>query len=169
MAKRAYKKFIHNYYNTMEKFDEKNHEDVKRITQTLLDALGMTVAQFSDATGITYMRCYDLWRGRTKKFNPAVVNIICEKFPHVNKQFLYSGEGEPLDHDKMPKPLNPVQPSEMSTMMTKLLDMQKEVNDRAAELATRERELLIKELELVKREHAVAMKEKELGIKQEVV
>lgn len=169
MGKRTYKKFIHNYYNAMDKLDDKNHEDVKRITQTLLDALGMTVAQFSDATGITYMRCYDLWRGRTKKFNPAVVNTICEKFPAVNKQFLYSGEGEPLDHDKMPKPLNPVQPSEMASMMGKLLDLQQQLNERTAELANRERDLLAKELELIKREHAVERKEQELGVKKEAV
>ena len=57
----------------------------QRIIQEVLAAVGLTAPKFADALGINYQRIFDLMRGRTKKFNPGIVNLICEKFPEVTK------------------------------------------------------------------------------------
>ena len=61
----------------------------QRIIQEVLAAVGLTAPKFADALGINYQRIFDLMRGRTKKFNPGIVNLSCEKvrFVHFGKFF----------------------------------------------------------------------------------
>ena len=63
---------------------EKN-VNAREIIANVLKELGMNAPSFSTATGIAYQRIFDLQRGRTKKFNPGVVNMICAAFPTINK------------------------------------------------------------------------------------
>lgn len=141
--------------------EEKRDADVKRITQTLLNELKMSVAQFSDATGISYMRCYDLWRGRTKKFTPAVVNTICDKMPYISKQFLYSGEGSPLLTSRMPA--KPLYQNDVRELTDKVIEMLKLANEREQRLANKEAELRDREIEIIQRENRVQMREEQLA------
>lgn len=55
--------------------------NAREIIANVLKELGMNAPSFATATGIAYQRIFDLQRGRTKKFNPGVVNMICEAFP----------------------------------------------------------------------------------------
>lgn len=143
--------------------EEKRDADVKRITQTLLNEMKMSVAQFSDATGLSYMRCYDLWRGRTKKFTPGVVNTICEKLPYVSKQFLYSGEGSPLLTSRMPA--KPLYQNDVRELTDKVLELFKLANEREQRLAQKEAELREREIDLIRRENDIAAREEKYASK----
>lgn len=148
---------------TDSKINGKKDADVRRITRDLLRVLDMNVKQFSEATGLPYMRVYNLWRGRTLRFTAEVVNTICDKFPHVNKQYLYSGEGLPLDTMKKQEFVAAVHPTDATSIMSKVLDLQMQNNEREAELARRERELMQREFELNQREQELKRREQELG------
>ena len=64
----------------------------RNIIKNVLEAVGMTAPKFAEALGINYQRIFDLQRGRTKKFNPNIAALICEKFPQINKSYLFTGE-----------------------------------------------------------------------------
>lgn len=150
-----------------------NNVNARDIIANVLKALGMNAPSFAKATGISYQRIFDLQRGRTKKFNPGVVNMICKAFPQISKNYLYTGEGEPLT-SSVPADLvtNPITPaSEISDQVNKLVGMidkltkkEAELNEKASALAKHELDLASKELELAKREAAIIRKEAELGI-----
>lgn len=67
--------------------------DARAIIEAVLNHVGMRAPSFAKAIGINYQRIFDLQSGRTKKFNPGVVNLICARFPEINKTYLYTGEG----------------------------------------------------------------------------
>lgn len=73
-----------------------NNVNAKEIRDKLLKALHLGPGELATALGVNYQRVYDLGSGRTKKFNPGMVNLIVSKFPQVNATFLYTGKGEPL-------------------------------------------------------------------------
>jgi len=139
----------------------------------------MNAPSFATATGIAYQRIFDLQRGRTKKFNPGVVNMICEAFPSINKTYLYTGEGSVLSSNK-PLDLdnsigtNAASQDEIAKMLNKVLDLSKQISDKdrateekSLQLLAKERELLEKEMELTRREFALEQKEIALGIKKD--
>jgi|GEM_PF-6840110 len=74
--------------------------NAREIIANVLKELGMNAPSFATATGIAYQRIFDLQRGRTKKFNPGVVNMICQAFPSINKTYLYTGEGSVMSSNK---------------------------------------------------------------------
>lgn len=142
---------------------EKN-VNAREIIANVLAELGMNAPSFSTATGISYQRIFDLQRGRTKKFNPGVVNMICAAFPTINKTYLYTGEGPVFTTDK-PHELdnaiggNVASSDEIAKMLNKVLDLSKQVTDKdkaveekMQKLLDKERELMAKEIELAKRE-----------------
>lgn len=142
---------------------EKN-VNAREIIANVLAELGMNAPSFSTATGIAYQRIFDLQRGRTKKFNPGVVNMICAAFPTINKAYLYTGEGPVFTTDK-PHELdnsiggNVTSSDEIAKMLNKVLDLSKQVTDKdkaveekMQKLLEKERELMAKEIELTKRE-----------------
>ena len=139
----------------------------------------MNAPSFATATGIAYQRIFDLQRGRTKKFNPGVVNMICEAFPSINKAYLYTGEGSVLSSGK-PQELdnsiggNITSQDEIAKMLNKVLDLSKQINDKdrvveekMQKLLVKERELMDKEMELAKREIELEQKETALGFKKD--
>lgn len=69
----------------------------KEILQSVLEAEGMTVAEFAAAIGMKGRQgctLYDLMRGRTLHITPRVVKIITEHMPHISALYLTTGEGE---------------------------------------------------------------------------
>jgi len=133
-----------------------NNVDAKVIIAAVLEALKMNAPAFSTATGIAYQRIYDLQRGRTKKFNPGVVNMIVSAFPQVRKEFLYTGDG-PVLSSKAPADLieNPLE-HDSSGMMAKLLQMQSDLLEKTEQLHQ-------KEIELLRREHEIELLRAKLG------
>lgn len=142
-----------------------NNVDAKAIIAAVLDTLEMNAPAFSTATGISYQRIYDLQRGRTKKFNPGVVNMIISAFPQIRKEFLYTGDG-PVTDSNVPADLvtNPMSGLEATRLLAKTLRMQSELLEKAERLADKERELHEKEVELLRREYEVKMREERIGM-----
>lgn len=141
-----------------------NNVDAKVIIAQVLDTLQMNAPAFSTATGIAYQRIYDLQRGRTKKFNPGVVNMIVAAFPQVRKEFLYTGEGPVLSSD-IPADLiqNPVAGGEATAILTKAMQMQSDLMEKAERLLAKEAELNKREVELMRREHELDLLRAKLG------
>lgn len=153
--------------------------NAREIIANVLKELGMNAPSFATATGIAYQRIFDLQRGRTKKFNPGVVNMICEAFPSINKAYLYTGEGSVLSSGK-PQELdnsiggNITSQDEIAKMLNKVLDLSKQINDKdrvveekMQKLLVKERELMDKEMELARREIELEQKEAALGFKKD--
>lgn len=152
--------------------------NAREIIANVLKELDMNAPSFSTATGISYQRIFDLQRGRTKKFNPGVVNMICDAFPAINKSYLYTGEGPVMVNGK-PQELDSsigagASHSEIANMLNKVLDLSKQVSDKekaieekTRELLEKERELLIKEVELSKREIELEQAKAALGFKKD--
>ena len=122
----------------------------RNIIKNVLEAVGMTAPKFAEALGINYQRIFDLQRGRTKKFNPNIAALICEKFPQINKSYLFTGEGSVLveTEDAVPVEHVPAEPAsdggglaEISALLHRLVDMLDQVNERSARLTDFERQL----------------------------
>lgn len=153
--------------------------NAREIIANVLKELDMNAPSFATATGISYQRIFDLQRGRTKKFNPGVVNMICAAFPSINKTYLYTGEGSVMVNGKPQELDNSIgagvaSPSEIANMLNKVLDLSKQVSDkekaveeRIHKLIEKERELLTKEVELAKREIEIEKREAALGFKKD--
>lgn len=141
-----------------------NNIDAKVIIAAVLDTLQMNAPAFSKATGIAYQRIYDLQRGRTKKFNPGVVNMITAAFPQIRKEFLYTGDGAVLSSDVpadlMPNPLD----IDVQSMLAKTMSLQNELLEKAERLAAKEREMHEREMELLRREYELQLREAKLGM-----
>lgn len=154
--------------------------DARAIIEAVLNHVGMRAPSFAKAIGINYQRIFDLQSGRTKKFNPGVVNLICAKFPEINKTYLYTGEGSltlnGVENDatvQIPGAGPSSQLAEMLAMQHKLMEMFKSLTDREAnlnerlvELQERERDLNDREAELDKRESELDRILEENGLKK---
>lgn len=148
----------------------------KRIIAEVLETLGMNAPKFAEAIGINYQRIFDLQRGRTKKFNPNVAALICERFPQINKSFLFTGEGSVLVSDlnkETPKPSEETVTSEapadanvveIGSILHRVVDMLGDVNERSAKLTEFERELNEREAALNARELELDRREEALGV-----
>lgn len=143
-----------------------NNINAREIIANLLHALGLNAPSLAIATGIAYQRIFDLQRGRTKKFSPAVVNQICAAFPMVNKAYLYTGEGNILGGgEESIEDYNPKKtPSldHLAKMLDKVLELSRQLSERQneldkkyAEMLAYERSLLQREMEMAKRELTV--------------
>lgn len=137
--------------------------DAKAIIKAVLTHVGMRAPSFAKAIGINYQRVFDLQNGRTKKFNPGVVNLICARFPEINKMYLYTGEGSLTLPDaeipSAPATIAPTQFNELLSMQSKMMQMMQSLTEREAKLQERindfqdrERELMEREQELMRRE-----------------
>lgn len=138
-----------------------NNVDAKSIRDKLLKALHLGPGEFATAIGIHYQRIYDIGSGRTKKFNPGLVNKIVAKFPQVNATFLYTGKGEPLNEASTVATTSDV--SEIISMSRQLIDMMEKLTARSESLDQRALRLEVKERELNDRERHLNEIEKELA------
>lgn len=142
--------------------------DAKAIIEAVLSHVGMRAPSFAKAIGINYQRIFDLQSGRTKKFNPGVVNLIVQRFPEISKTYLYTGEGSLVGQSapEHNQESNPAQLSEVISMTAKLVDMLRQLGEREAKLqeslsaiVNQERELLMREKVLNEREHELNLRE----------
>lgn len=143
----------------------------RTIIKNVLEAVGMTAPKFAEALGINYQRVFDLQRGRTKKFNPNIAALICEKFPQINKSYLFTGEGSVLVDTAETVPAEHVtaEPtdgglSDISALLHRLVDMLDQVNERSARLTEFERQLNEREAALNARELDIEQRENDLGM-----
>lgn len=144
----------------------------RNIIKNVLEAVGMTAPKFAEALGINYQRVFDLQRGRTKKFNPNIAALICEKFPQINKSYLFTGEGSVLVNDAETVPVEqvPAEPpadgglADISALLHRLADMMDQVNERSARLTEFERQLNEREAALNARELDIEQREDDLGM-----
>lgn len=151
--------------------------DAKAIIEAVLSHVGMRAPSFAKAIGINYQRIFDLQSGRTKKFNPGVVNMICDRFPDINKNYLYTGEGNLANPKKDQTPTDSrvaIQLSELLSMQRTMLDMfqslserEARLQERMADLQDREREFSIREAELNKRESEIMRLLEDNGLKKD--
>lgn len=135
----------------------------KEIRDSLLKALHLGPGEFATALGINYQRIYDLGSGRTKKFNPGIVNLICKKFPQVNPTYLYSGKG-PILLETATTNSSVSDTADIIAMSKKLIELMEQINAKDSSLREREFELAKREFELTKREQLIREREKSLGI-----
>lgn len=151
-----------------------NNVKAKEIIGQVLHHVGMKAPTFAKEIGINYQRVFDLQSGRTKKFNPGVVNKIVERFPDINKNYLYTGEGELIlgrQPQAAPLPcgdasmvtLGASQLAEIMAMNGKMLGLLQTITEREAVLAARAEELNRRERELNQREHELNQREHELN------
>lgn len=163
-----------------EKLD--NHVDeTRRIIREILAEVGLNAPKFAAALGIGYQRVFDLMRGRTKKFNPGIIKIICEKFPQFNPGYLSTGMGNLLlpgyerkcpdlpveDEADTPHEDNnheDTSGSDIHTIFHRVMDMLDQLNKRSAELNEFERQLNEREAELNAREVDISQRESELSM-----
>lgn len=144
--------------NDSEKADR--NVDARTIIENVLKHVGMRAPTFAKAIGINYQRIFDLQSGRTKKFNPGVVNLIVKRFPDIEKKYLYTGEGE-VSYAEVAQSeisseagsISVAQLTEALTMQRKMLDMFQTLTEKEARLNQRERALNDREAELDKREN----------------
>ncbi len=162
---------------------ESEHADrnvnAKAIIEAVLNHVGMRAPSFAKAIGINYQRIFDLQSGRTKKFNPGVVNLICARFPEINKMYLYTGEGDLIIPEQplissAPPSATSAQLAEILSMQQKLMDMfqsltEREIRlqDKIAEIQERERELDNREADLDKREAEMERLLEDRGLKKD--
>lgn len=148
----------------------------RRIINEVLREVGLTAPKFAEALGINYQRIFDLMRGRTKKFNPGIANLICEKFPQINKSYLFTGEGSVSVVSETEEetaaavtPAEPVQDgglADISGILHRVVDMLADVNARSAQLYEFERQLNEREAALNARELDIEQREDSLGMIQ---
>jgi hypothetical protein len=166
--------------------------DATIIIDRVLKAVGLNAPTFAKTIGVNYQRIFDLQRGRVKKFHPEIVRKIIEKWPNMNANFIYTGEGE-----VMLKPGEPVPQPSIEEMVNgaveKILDTEEfksrlklvdereqilnkrenmlaereaKVTSMYSELIERDKELREKEKKLVELERSIMTRELELEIKK---
>lgn len=136
-----------------------NNVDAKVIIASVLEKLDMNAPAFSTATGISYQRIYDLQRGRTKKFNPGVVNMIVAAFPQIRAEYLYTGNGPVLSSDVPADLITNPSGMDVHDLLSKTLRLQAELLEKSERLADKERELHEKEVELLRRSYELDLRE----------
>lgn len=166
--------------------------DATIIIDRVLKVVGLNAPTFAKTIGVNYQRIFDLQRGRVKKFHPEIVRKIIEKWPNMNANFIYTGEGE-----VMLKPGEPVPQPSIEDMVNgaveKILDTEEfksrlklvdereqilnkrenmlaereaKVTSMYSELIERDKELREKEKKLVELERSIMTRELELEIKK---
>ena len=67
-----------------------------KVIQDIADHERMTVAQIASAIDKPASCLYDIQKGKIKGVSEKLASLILEKFPHYNKSWLLTGEGEML-------------------------------------------------------------------------
>ncbi len=168
--------FIYSLQNMKESEKADRIVDAKAIIDAVLKHVGMKAPTFAKEIGINYQRIFDLTSGRTKKFNPGVVNLICERFPEISKHFLYTGEGDIVAPNAgMPgSAMGAAQLSELMAMSRQLMNLFQTLSEKENRITEMLTELNERERELNEREHSLNMREieveriaDEMGIKKD--
>lgn len=148
--------------------------DATIIIDRVLKAVGLNAPTFAKTIGVNYQRIFDLQRGRVKKFHPEIVRKIIEKWPNMNANFIYTGEGEVMlkPGDPVPQPsiedmvngaVEKILDTEEFKSRLKLVDEREQIlNKRENMLAEREAKVTSMYSELIERDKELREKEKKL-------
>ena len=166
--------------------------DAKVIIDKVLKAVGLNAPTFAKTIGVNYQRIVDLQRGRVKKFHPEIVKGIIDKWPNVNANFLYTGEGSVMLKPGEPAPQASIEEM-VNNAVERILDQEeyqsriKAIDNREhilnkrenmlaereakvtimySELIGRDKELREKEARLIELEHSIMTRELEFEIKK---
>lgn len=132
------------------------------IMSKVLQELGMTVADFSETCGVKYGRISDIVRGRTKKFTPVLVNEICSALPQINKNFLYTGEGDVLNKGYVAKTTLPGSSVPIiNKQVNDLMKLQQELLNKQEMIIQKLEDLHQREIAVAQREYNVQLREYE--------
>lgn len=148
--------------------------DATIIIDRVLKAVGLNAPTFAKTIGVNYQRIFDLQRGRVKKFHPEIVRKIIEKWPNMNANFIYTGEGEvmlkpgepvlqPSIEDMVNGAVEKILDTEEFKSRLKLVDEREQIlNKRENMLAEREAKVTSMYSELIERDKELREKEKKL-------
>jgi hypothetical protein len=148
--------------------------DATIIIDRVLKAVGLNAPTFAKTIGVNYQRIFDLQRGRVKKFHPEIVRKIIEKWPNMNANFIYTGEGEVMlkPGEPIPQPsiedmvngaVEKILDTEEFKSRLKLVDEREQIlNKRENMLAEREAKVTSMYSELIERDKELREKEKKL-------
>ena len=148
--------------------------DATIIIDRVLKAVGLNAPTFAKTIGVNYQRIFDLQRGRVKKFHPEIVRKIIEKWPNMNANFIYTGEGEVMlkSGEPVPQPsiedmvngaVEKILDTEEFKSRLKLVDEREQIlNKRENMLAEREAKVTSMYSELIERDKELREKEKKL-------
>ena len=148
--------------------------DATIIIDRVLKAVGLNAPTFAKTIGVNYQRIFDLQRGRVKKFHPEIVRKIIEKWPNMNANFIYTGEGEVMLKPGEPSPqpsiedmvnggVEKILDTEEFKSRLKLVDEREQIlNKRENMLAEREAKVTSMYSELIERDKELREKEKRL-------
>lgn len=148
--------------------------DATIIIDRVLKAVGLNAPTFAKTIGVNYQRIFDLQRGRVKKFHPEIVRKIIEKWPNMNANFIYTGEGEVMfkPGEPVPQPsiedmvngaVEKILDTEEFKSRLKLVDEREQIlNKRENMLAEREAKVTSMYSELIERDKELREKEKKL-------
>lgn len=133
------------------------------ILSKVLQTLGMSVTEFSNACKVSYTRISDVVRGRTKKLTPELINLICDAFPQINKTYLYTGDGDVLIEGYVSKTeLESSKNVTINKNVNDLLKLQQELINKQTAIINKLEELSKREIEVSRRE--VIVKQRELAV-----
>lgn len=176
----------------MNAVQKKSDMDATVIIDKVLKAVGLNAPTFAKTIGVNYQRIFDLQRGRVKKFHPEIVRGIIEKWPNMNANYLYTGEGEVmlkpgepapqasiedmvngaveriLDKEEFKSRLKSVDDREqlLNKRENLLADREAKVTSMYSELIERDKELREREAKLVELERLIMARELEIEIKK---
>lgn len=136
--------------------DNASPDNVREITANLLKVLHISATELAHNVGMSYMRVFNLMRGRTKKYNRDVVELIVARYPEINPIYLFTGTGEvkveaPKDEKAEPQPHVSMY-GDVQRSYERMLDLSYRLDEKIEKLSNKEQELNKRELEIQKRE-----------------
>lgn len=67
-----------------------------KVIELMAENERLTIAQLAQAIGKPATNLYDIQKGKLSGVSEKLASLILEKFPHYNKSWLLTGEGEML-------------------------------------------------------------------------
>lgn len=79
-----------------------NMRITSEIISSILDREGLKAATFAKSVGVVPTQIYDFQKGKIKKISEEIADKIISVYPHYNKVWLLTGEGDMLTSDVPP-------------------------------------------------------------------
>lgn len=79
-----------------------NMRITSEIISSILDREGLKAATFAKSVGVVPTQIYDLQKGKIKKISEEIADKIISVYPHYNRVWLLTGEGDMLTSDVSP-------------------------------------------------------------------
>lgn len=103
MQKKIHEVFHIGYENSSSIQEGVNNMRItSEIISSILDREGLKAATFAKSVGVVPTQIYDLQKGKIKKISEEIADKIISVYPHYNKVWLLTGEGDMLTSDVPP-------------------------------------------------------------------